>query len=64
MVVIFKDTFGNDKPVKANVLKETKQYYYIQLTTGHKTKYRCNKETREVQDNTYHNVIKGLRFEE
>lgn len=49
---------GNTSQVK--ILKETKKYMTIQCEDGFYTKYRVNKETGEVQDNTYHRVIKGL----
>lgn len=41
------------------VIKETKKYLVFR-SSGNLMKYRLNKETGEVQDGTYHNVIKGL----
>ena len=44
------------------VEKETKKFIYIycKLNT---MRYRVNKQTGEVQDNTYHNTIKGMFIE-
>ena len=45
------------------IQKQTKKYTTI-LCLGNYRHYRVNNETGEVQDNTYHNVIKGLWIEE
>lgn len=45
------------------IKKQTKKYTTI-LCLGNYRHYRVNNETGEVQDNTYHNVIKGLWIEE
>ena len=42
---------------------KTKKYTTI-LCLGNYRHYRVNNETGEVQDNTYHNIIKGLWVEE
>lgn len=52
--------FIGGKISQVKILKETKKYMTIQCEDGFCTKYRVNKETGEVQDNTYHRVIKGL----
>ena len=41
------------------IIKETKQYITFRAI-GNLCKYRLNKKTMEVQDGTYHRVIKGL----
>lgn len=41
------------------ILSETKKYITFRANST-TMKYRLNKETMEVQDGTYHNVIKGL----
>jgi len=55
--------FIGGKTSSVRILKETKKYLEIR-TIGYNTKYRINKETGEVQDGTYHNVIKGLYITE
>lgn len=53
------------KTVECRVEKETKKYIIFRAgnvgVIG--IKYRLNKETGEVQDGTYHKVIKGLYVE-
>ena len=58
MKLIFKDGSKSD----CTILKETKKYitFRCKSTT---MEYRYNKDTQEVQDGTYHNVLKGLRIE-
>lgn len=50
--------FANGKESQINVIKETKKYIVFRADNGFK--YRLNKETGEVQDGTYHTVIKEL----
>ena len=45
-----------------SIIKETKKYIIFRCHSN-TMKYRYNKETREVQDGTYHNVIKGMSLE-
>ena len=45
------------------VQKQTKKYTTI-LCNANGRHYRVNNETGEVQENTYHKVIKGLWVEE
>ena len=45
---------------EVEVFKETKKYLEVRVLGGFSTRYRVNKENGEVQDWTYHNVIKGL----
>ena len=45
------------------VQKKTKKYTTI-LCESNGRHYRVNNETGEVQENTYHKVIKGLWVEE
>ena len=47
-----------DYTSECKIEKETKKY--VIFRAGFNTRYRLNKETGEVQDGTYHNVIKGL----
>lgn len=44
------------------IIKETKKYITFRCHDN-TMKYRYNKETGEVQNGTYHNVIKGMRLE-
>lgn len=53
--------FPNSKS-ECTIIKETKKYITFRCK-GNKMKYRYNKETKEVQDGTYFNVIKGLSVE-
>ena len=45
-----------------SIIKETKKYIVFRCHSN-TMKYRYNKETREVQNGTYHNVIKGMSLE-
>ena len=47
------------KTAKCRIEKETRKYIVFR-SEGWNMKYRLNKETGEVQDGTYHNVLKGL----
>ena len=55
--------FANNSECEIKVLKETKKYLTF-LALGNYMKYRLNKETGEVQDNTYKRTIKGLYVSE
>ena len=48
---------------KLLVIKETKKYIVFRCHSNIAMKYRYNKETGEVQDGTYHNVIQGMSLE-
>lgn len=52
--------FQNDRKADCTIIKETKKYIVFRCKSN-TMKYRYNKETQEVQDGTYHKVIKGLR---
>lgn len=53
--------FIGGKTSECKIEKETKKYITFRAGNGIiGTKYRLNKETGEVQDGTYHNVLKGL----
>ena len=54
--------FVNNRKAECTIIKETKKYIIFRCNSN-TMKYRLNKETGEVQDGTYHNVIKGLRVE-
>ena len=54
--------FVNNRKSECTIIKETKKYIIFRCNSN-TMKYRLNKETGEVQDGTYHNVIKGLRVE-
>ena len=45
-----------------SIIKETKKYIVFRCHDN-TMKYRYNKETKEVQNGTYHNVIKGMSLE-
>ena len=45
-----------------SIIKETKKYIVFRCHDN-TMKYRYNKETGEVQNGTYHNVIKGMSLE-
>ena len=47
---------------KLSIIKETKKYIVFRCHSN-TMKYRYNKETGEVQDGTYHNVIRGMSLE-
>lgn len=44
---------------ECTIISETKKYIVFRANAT-TMKYRLNKDTMEVQDGTYHNVIKGL----
>lgn len=46
-----------------NIIKKTKKYTTVYCASNTMT-YRVNNQTGEVQDNTYHNVIKGMFIKE
>ncbi len=52
--------FDGGKTGYCEILKETKKYIDFRCKSNN-MKYRYNKETQEVQDGTYHNVLKKLR---
>lgn len=45
------------------IIKKTKKYTTVYCIYNTMT-YRVNNQTGEVQENTYHNVIKGMFIEE
>ena len=45
-----------------SIIKETKKYITLRCHDN-TMKYRYNKETGEIQNGTYHNVIKGMWLE-
>ena len=45
-----------------SIIKETKKYIVFRCHDN-TMRYRYNKETGEVQNGTYHNVIKGMWLE-
>ena len=45
-----------------SIIKETKKYIVLRCHDN-TMRYRYNKETGEVQNGTYHNVIKGMWLE-
>lgn len=47
---------------KLSIIKETKKYIVFRCLAN-TMKYRYDKETGEVQDETYHNVIQGMSLE-
>lgn len=53
---------GGKTSDKLLVIKETKKYIVFRCLSN-TMKYRYNKETCEVQDGTYHNVIPGMSLE-
>lgn len=54
--------FVNDIKANCTIIKETKKYIYFRCDSN-TMKYRYNKETQEVQDGTYYNVLKGIKVE-
>ena len=54
--------FPENRKVDCTIIKETKKYIVFRCKSN-TMKYRYNKETKEVQDGTYYNVIKGLKIE-
>ena len=55
--------FIGGKQGTVTIIKETKKYVNFRCHEN-TMKYRYNKETKEVQNGTYHNVIKGLSITE
>ena len=53
---------GGKTSSELSIIKETKKYIVLRCHEN-TMKYRYNKETGEVQDGTYHNVIKGMSLE-
>ena len=50
---------GGKTSTNLTVIKETKKF--LEFRCNNTTiKYRYNKETKEVQNGTYHDVIKGM----
>ena len=45
-----------------SIIKETKKYIIFRCNDN-TMKYRYNKETGEIQNGTYHNVIKGMSLD-
>ena len=58
-----KLVFPENRKYDCTILKETKKYITFRCNSN-TMKYRYNKETKEVQDGTYHKVIKGLFIEQ
>ena len=58
MVLVFQ----NNQKSECMIINETKKYIVFRCK-GNLMKYRYNKETKEVQDGTYHNVLKGMSIE-
>lgn len=52
--------FIGGKTDTLKIEKETKKFLYVRTENGFRIRYRVDKETGEVQDGTYHRVIKGL----
>ena len=53
---------GGNVSSNLSIIKETKKYIVLRCHDN-TMRYRYNKETKEVQDGTYHNVIKGMWLE-
>ena len=53
---------GGNTSNNLSIIKETKKYIVFRCHDN-TMKYRYNKETGEVQDGTYHKVIKGISLE-
>lgn len=53
---------GGKTSKNLSIIKETKKYIVFRCHDN-TMKYRYNKETGEVQNGTYHNVIKGMSLE-
>ena len=53
---------GGKTSENLSIIKETKKYITIRCHDN-TMQYRYNKETGEVQNGTYHNVIKGMWLE-
>jgi hypothetical protein len=54
-----KLNFVGGKVGTVTVISETKKYITFRCNKN-TMKYRYNKETKEVQDGTYHKTIKGM----
>ena len=59
MVLHFR---GGNTSEDLSIIKETKKYITFRCHDN-TMRYRYNKETGEVQNGTYHNVIKGMWLE-
>lgn len=59
MVLHFR---GGNISEDLSIIKETKKYIVFRCHDN-TMRYRYNKETGEVQNGTYHNVIKGMWLE-
>ena len=53
---------GGNTSDNLSIIKETKKYIVFRCHDN-TMRYRYNKETGEVQNGTYHNVIKGMSLE-
>ena len=53
---------GGNTSSELSIIKETKKYIVFRCHDN-AMKYRYNKETGEVQNGTYHNVVKGMSLE-
>ena len=53
--------FQNGSKGECEILKETKKYITFRCK-GNLMKYRYNKETKEVQDGTYHRKIDRMHI--
>lgn len=53
---------GGNTSENLSIIKETKKYIIFRCHDN-TMKYRYNKETGEIQNGTYHNVIKGMWLE-
>ena len=53
---------GGKTSTNLTVIKETKKFLEFRCNDN-TMKYRYNKETKEVQNGTYHDVIKGMVLE-
>ena len=53
---------GGKTSENLSIIKETKKYIIFRCHSN-TMKYRYNKETGEVQNGTYHNVIKGMSLD-
>ena len=59
MILYFR---GGNTSENLSIIKETKKYITFRCHDN-TMRYRYNKETGEVQNGTYHNVIKGMWLE-
>ena len=53
---------GGNTSENLSIIKETKKYITLRCHDN-TMRYRYNKETGEVQNGTYHNIIKGMWLE-